>query len=472
MIGRINEKNLLIKALYSNRSEFIAVYGRRRVGKTYLVRETLGDKFTFSYSGMANASAKEQIRSFHNSILRHGGKKGPIPTNWIDAFNELAIFLQSSHDTRKVVFIDELPWMDSRKSSFLKSFEQFWNDWASPRKDVVLIVCGSATSWIISNIIKNHGGLHNRLTYSISLKPFTLAECEEYVKELGICNMGRRSVVEAYMVFGGVPYYWSQLNPSLSLAQNIDALFFCRDSLFANEFNDLYASLFRSPDPYIKIIKALAKKKIGMTRKEVAAALNIHENGSLTKYLDELESCGFIRRYNSYSSKTKNSVFQLIDNFTLFYFRFLASGINNDPQYWSKCQTSPEYFNWMGLAFERVCLLHTDAIKRALGISGIITSEYALRLPPQDGMSGAEIDLLIDRSDNAITICEIKYTKGPFTITRSYSDILWNKVARLTASLRTQRSIFVALISPMGITENEYVSSVQNIITLDDLFIR
>lgn len=470
IVGRVTEKALLEKAYKSDQSEFIAIYGRRRVGKTFLVRETFGDRFTFSYSGMPNTSTKMQLQSFHISLMEQGLEKCPIPENWIEAFHQLATFLNNSEDKRKVVFIDELPWMDGPKSSFLPAFEQFWNNWASARKDILLIVCGSSTSWIINKIIKNHGGLHNRLTNRIALKPFTLAECEKYVKALGIKNMNRQNIIEGYMIFGGVPYYWSQLEKGMTMAQNIDRLFFAPDALFANEFNDLFASLFKNPEPHMSIITALGKKKVGMTRDELAGASKLLPNGSFTRYLEELESCGFIRRYISLGSTTRNSVFQLIDNFTLFYFKFLASRKNNDPTFWSKNIVTPSYYNWCGLAFERVCLLHSDQIKKALGISGIITSEYALRLKEANGMPGAEIDLLFDRADKAITLCEIKYTKGKFAITKSYAEQLWNKSERVQASLKSPRSIFIAMITANGLTENEYSDTVQSSITKDELF--
>lgn len=469
LVGRKEEIYQLEKAYSSSESEFVAIYGRRRIGKTYLVRETLHDKLTFTHAGVANLPAKGQLRAFYNTLIEHGYKPESVPNNWLDAFHQLSMFISESEGGKKVIFLDELPWMDTPKSDFLPAFEHFWNGWASARKDILLIVCGSATSWIIKNIVHNHGGLHNRLSRSIRLKQFTLKECEQYAN-LQHLKLTRSQIIEAYMIFGGVPYYWSKLENRFSLAQNIDRMFFTDSAIFKSEFDDLYNSLFKRPEPYVKIISALGKKKAGMTLEEISETTLLARNGPLTKYLTDLNACGFIRSYSAYGNRVKGTVYQLIDNFTLFYFRFLASRKNNDPAFWSKNIVTPSYYNWCGLAFERVCLLHSEQIKNALGISGIITSEYALRLKGADGIPGAEIDLLFDRADKAITLCEIKYTKGKYTITQSYAEQLWNKSERVQASLKSPRSIFIAMITANGLADNEYSDAVQTSITKDALF--
>ena len=469
LVGRKKEIRLLMKAYNSNRSEFVALYGRRRVGKTYLIRETFKDRFTFSYSGMANVSSKMQLQAFRDSLEEYGYVKGGVPRNWTEAFNMLAKFLSRKKSRKKVVFLDELPWLDGPKSSFLPAFEHFWNNWASARKDILLIVCGSATSWIINKIVKNHGGLHNRLTYRLPIDQFTLRECEEYAASLKL-NLTRPMILEAYMIFGGVPYYWSQLTGGLSLSQNIDELFFGKRATFSTEFNELYSSLFKNPEPYIDIITALGKKKVGMTREEIVKATQLDANGRLTRYLGELEACGFIHRYSALGLKTKSAVFQLIDNFTLFYFKFLASGKNTDRQFWSKNRTTPVFYNWSGLAFERVCLLHTEQIKRALGISGILTGEYAWRTPPKNGNPGAEIDLLIDRADKAINICEIKFSSGKYSIDKKYAETLRNKAVCLRTETKTKKAIFLTMITTEGLVQNEYANEVHQSLNADILF--
>lgn len=469
LIGREEEIYQLEEAYSSTESEFVAIYGRRRIGKTYLVREVLQDRFTFFHAGVSKLPAKGQLQAFYNSLVNHGFNPSRIPKNWLEAFQYLSNYLINRKEKRKVVFLDELPWMDTSKSDFLPAFEHFWNGWASTRKDILLIICGSATSWIIKNIVNNHGGLHNRLSRNIRLQQFTLNECEKYAKSLQM-RMTRSQIIEAYMIFGGVPYYWSKLDYRFSLAQNIDRMFFSDNAIFKNEFNALYASLFKRPEPYLKIISALGKKKIGMTLEEISDATKLSRNGSLTKYLTDLEACGFIRLYSSYGNRIKGAVYQLIDNYTLFYYRFLSSKKITDEGYWSKIQTSSTYSNWCGLSFERVCLLHIKQIKKALGIDGILSNEFSWRTPPYADLPGVEIDLLIERADKVFNLCEMKFTKNPFTIDKKYAAVLQNKVSRLRDVTNTRNSIFLTMISASGLTANEYANEIQNILTAGALF--
>ena len=471
LIGREKEIQELRQAYDSGESKFVAVFGRRRIGKTYLVREVFQDDFAFTYSGMAQASTKEQLQRFYLTLKDRGFKGGSYPNNWIEAFYMLEQYLEGLPEGKKVVFLDELPWMDGPKSSFMPAFENFWNAWASARKDILLIACGSATSWMVKKILKNRGGLHNRLNNQIHLQPFNLHECELYAKSINL-PLERQEIMEAYMVFGGIPFYWSLLNKSLSLPQNIDTLFFGRTPKLGNEFKELYSSLFKQPEPYLDIITALAKKKIGMTREEIITNSNLPTNGQLTKYLEDLENCGFIRRYQAIGSKTKNALYQLIDNFTLFYFKFMEGKKNTDANYWSKIQMASIFNVWCGLAFERVCLLHTEQIKKALGISGVITNEYSWRTAATNEHSGAQIDLLIDRSDKAINLCEMKYSYGPYTIDKKYMENLRNKAALFRQLTKTRKGIALTMITSFGLVKNTYsMNNIHSQVTADDLFV-
>ena len=470
LIGREKEIQELRQAYDSDESKFVAIFGRRRIGKTYLVREVFQDNFAFTYSGMAQASTKEQLQRFYLTLKSQGFKGGAYPNNWIEAFYMLEQYLEGLPEGKKVVFLDELPWMDGPKSSFMPAFENFWNAWASARKDILLIVCGSATSWMVKKILKNRGGLHNRLNNQIHLQPFNLHECELYAKSINL-PLERQEIMEAYMVFGGIPFYWSLLNKSLSLPQNIDTLFFGRTPKLGNEFKELYSSLFKQSEPYLDIITALAKKKIGMTREEIITNANLATNGQLTKYLEDLENCGFIRRYQAIGSKTKNALYQLIDNFTLFYFKFMEGKKNTDANYWSKIQMASIFITWCGLAFERICLLHSEQIKKALGISGVITTEYSWRTAATDEHSGAQIDLLIDRSDKAINLCEIKYSDGPYTIDKKYMENIRNKATLFRQLTKTRKGIALTMITSYGLVKNSYsMNNIHSQITADDLF--
>ena len=469
IIGRKEEQQILHSAVQSENSEFVAVYGRRRVGKTYLIRETFGYKFTFQHTGLAKGNTKEQLFSFAISLRDAGYDDCPIPKSWLEAFSLLSTYLKNSTDEKKIVFLDELPWMDTPRSNFISAFEHFWNGWASARKDIVLIICGSATSWIINKVINDHGGLHNRVTKQIALQPFTLKECEMFAKSKGL-EMSRYQLAECYMVLGGIPYYWSLLEKGLSLAQNIDKIIFAKNGKLSNEFNQLYASLFKSPEQYIDIVTALGKKKAGMTREEIIAATDKYSNGALSKVLDELEYCGFIRKYNGFDKKSKQAIYQLIDNYTLFYFKFIQQNENNDEHFWSASIDSAMHRAWSGLAFERLCMAHTQQIKVALGISGVLSNVYSWRKEADEMSDGAQIDLLIDRNDQVINLCEMKYSLSEYAIDAEYEQKLRNKKSAFIDATNTRKAVHLTMVTTFGIKANAHSGIVQNEVKLDDLF--
>lgn len=469
IIGRKEEQKILISAAQSDNSELIAVYGRRRVGKTYLIRETFNYKFTFQHTGLAKGSIKDQLFSFAISLRDAGYDDCPIPKTWLEAFSLLSQLLKNSMDEKKIVFLDELPWMDTARSNFISAFEHFWNGWASARKDIVLIICGSATSWIINKVINDHGGLHNRVTQRIALQPFTLGECEMFIQSKGI-EINRHQIAECYMILGGIPFYWSLLEKGISLSQNIDKMFFAKNGKLANEFNQLYASLFKSPELYINIVTALAKKKIGMTRGEIIEATNTQSNGALTKVLDELEYCGFIHKYNTYGKKSKEIIYQLIDNYTLFYFKFIQQNNNNDKNFWSVSTESPIHRVWSGLAFERLCMTHIQQIKAGLGIAGVLTNVYSWCKNADENSDGVQIDLIIDRNDQVINICEMKFSLSEFAIDAEYEQKLRNKKAIFIESTNTRKAVHLTMVTTYGLRQNSHSGMIQSEITLDDLF--
>lgn len=469
-IGRDKEKALLTKLLDENESSFVAVYGRRRVGKTYLIRTAFQDKFTFVHTGMAHSSLKKQLEAWRSSLRDCGVKKLKIPHSWIDAFDMLKEVINASKEPKKLIFIDELPWLDTHRSGFLSALEHFWNGWASARNDIILIVCGSATSWIINKIVKNHGGLHNRLTHSIHLQPFSLFECEQYAvsKRLG---MNRRQIMECYMVMGGVPYYWSKLERDRSLAQNIDALFFNQDAELKTEFVNLYASLFKKPEPYIAVVNTLGTKKAGMTREDIIKLGGITDNGKLTEVLEDLESCGFIRKYKAFGQKSKGAIFQLIDPYTLFYYQFIQQNMQNDEHFWSTNIGSPLYYNWCGLAFERLCLMHLPQIKTALGISGVVSNACAwMSTSTSTDEKGVQIDLIIDRNDDVIDLCEMKYTKESYHISDDEIEKIIYRQSRFIAQTSTRKAVHLVMVAASGVVHNANANEFQNILTAEDLF--
>ena len=470
IIGRKKEISILQKTVQDEYSHFVAVYGRRRIGKTFLIRETFGYRFTFQHAGLSGGGLKEQLFAFEASIKDAGGTVSGHPNNWLEAFEDLKELIRNSTEKKKVIFIDELSWMDTRNGDLLIALENFWNGWASSRRDIVLIVCASATSWMLSKVIHNKGGLYNRLTEQIGLCSFSLSECEEYVRSMGV-NFNRNQILQYYMIFGGVPYYWSFIQKGFSLSQNIDRILFEKDAPLKDEFKYLYSSIFKNPTVHLKIIETLARKKTGMTREELIALSGITNSGDLTKKLDELENCGFIRKYNAFGMKKKNAVYQLIDCFTLFYYQFLIDE-PTDEHFWSNQLNMPKINTWMGLAFERVCLDHIAQIKQKLGISGVYTdiNSWYCKADPDKGVAGSQIDLLIVRKDQVINLCEMKYSGSEFTITSNADKDIRNKIHDLMTITGTKYAIYPTIITNYGLVENSYSGNIASVITMDDLF--
>jgi len=471
LVSRDKEKKVLLEALNTEESQFIAVYGRRRVGKTYLIRQVYGDSFTFEHSGLANGNKNEQIHAFTASIRRAGLDVKEVPSNWLDAFELLKDLIQLSRKKKKVVFIDELSWMDTQKAGLLIALENFWNGWASARDDVVFIVCASATSWMLDKIVHNKGGLYNRLTAQIYLKPFRLIECEDYLKSKNI-NLSRYDILELYMAIGGVPFYWNYIKKGRSVAQNIDAMFFEEDAPLKEEFRYLYASLFKNPQNYIDVVSALGNKKVGLTRNELAEAAGLPNSGYLTKIINELISCGFIRKYTVFGKKTKDALYQLTDFYTLFYFQFLKRK-RVDENFWSLNTDTSVRNIWCGLAFERVCMDHVAEIKYKLGISGVITEVHSWSSKPnkERKTKGAQIDLVIVRNDRIINLCEMKYSISDYTLKQKDDESLRNKIAALKESVKTRYSIHPVLVTTYGLSEGKYSGIYQNVVNSDNLFL-
>ena len=472
LIGRNSEKQELLDLLESDQSEFVAVYGRRRVGKTYLIREAFNYHFTFQHTGILDASLQEQLAEFQQSLKSAGYRKCPEPANWHEAFHLLASLLEKSKEEKKVVFIDELPWMDTPNSNFIRALDHFWNGWASARKDIVIIVCGSATSWIINKIIMNYGGLHNRLTHQIFLHPFTLAECEQYSQRRRL-GFTQKQLLEAYMALGGIPYYWSFLKKGQSLAQNFDRMFFAENGEMTREFDALYASLFRHPQPHIAIIKALSTKKSGLMRNEILLETGLDDNSTFIKTLKELEQCGFVRKYTCLGKVSKDALYQLMDNFTLFYFKFMQENLNANPNFWTSSLGTPIHNTWAGLAFERVCLQHLPQIKAALGFSAVISTAYSWTFKAKDKKedeNGVQIDLLIDRNDGIINLCEMKYASDFYSIDKEEDAKLRHRQAVFMRESKTKKAVHLTMITTYGLAKGGYSDDIHSQVTMEDLF--
>ena len=475
MIGRKQEVDELRRLYERNRAELVAVYGRRRVGKTFLVDEAFSGKFTFRHAGLspvdveANGLLRAQLDHFYNSLILFGMDECKKPDSWLDAFLLLEKHLQKIDDgTRQLVFLDELPWLDTARSGFITAFEGFWNNWGCHRKNLMVVVCGSANSWILDKLINNHGGLYNRVTYEIKLSPFTLKECEELYNDNGI-KFSRYDIAQSYMIFGGIPYYMGYMDGRLSLAQNVDKLFFAKGSKLQNEYDRLFDSVFVNPDAVKSIVEFLATKNAGYTRKEIIEKQGASNGGRLSRNLNALIASDFVIKYVPFGFSKKEEHYKLIDPFCLFYLRFVKDWNQENDKYWQQNVVSQPVSIWRGFAFENVCFNHIEQIKRALGITGVISSASAWS-KRDDDKEGIQIDLLILRKDNVINMCEIKYYGGEFTVKKDYYRKLLRRQEMLMEEVSPKVSIRSTLITTYGLEHNEYSGIFTNVVLLDDLF--
>ena len=467
VIGRTKEKKRLRELFESGRPEFVAIYGRRRVGKTFLIRQMFENDFVFDLAGLANSNTEKQLLNFNVTIKQLNGQGFEWAENWLFAFEQLKMLIQKSQKERKVVFIDEIPWLDTPYSGFISALEHFWNGWACSRDDLMLLVCGSATSWIMNKLINNHGGLHNRLTATIHLQPFTLSEVELYLKSQEI-EYSRYQIAECYMIMGGIPYYLSKLKRGVSLSQNIDNLFFERDAELKSEFKNLYASLFKDATEYVKVVEALSKKTKGLTRNEILEVTKQQSGGTFSEIMKNLESCGFIRKYSLPTKRKREVLYQLLDFYTLFYFKHLEKFDEQDEHFWTNSVSTPQRSAWAGYAFEMLALLHTKEIKRVLGISGVQTAIFAWR--SEHSKPAAQVDLVIDRKDGIVNLCEIKFSQTQFAIDQEYEENLRNKMAAFKAETKTRKAVHLLMLTTFGLSKNKYFSIAQKEVVLDDLF--
>ena len=474
MIGRHIEQEELLRRYSRNKAEFIAVYGRRRVGKTTLISETFKGKFTFQHAGLSPAEKNHQgamaaqLQHFHYSLKDYGLKEGGTPGNWLEAFYLLEQLLKEKDDgARQIVFLDEMPWMDTPRSGFITALEGFWNNWGCHRKNLMLIVCGSASSWIQNQLINNHGGLYGRVTCEIRLSPFTLCECEQFFEENHV-RFSRYDIVQSYMIFGGIPFYLDALDERLSLAQNIDRLFFEKRARFSDEYDRLFASVFGSPESMKAIVNVLYKRKSGYTRKELSAVNGLPTGGALTAGLKALEVSDFIEKYVPFGKGKRETRYRLIDPFCLFYLHFVSGMQMKDEHYWTHNQTSQPIISWRGLAFENVCFFHIPQIKAALGISSVRSSQSPWIIHGEE--KNAQIDLMIERDDHVVNACEIKYYSTALAVDKQYYQDLLGRQELLTSMISPKSSVYQTIISTYGLKKNEYSGIFTQSVTMEDLF--
>lgn len=468
IIGREAEQKILREIYESKKPEFVAVYGRRRIGKTYLIKNFFKGEFDFYMTGAFNSTMADMLEYFNMQLEEYSGKKWPKPKSWLQAFRQLQDFLKSLKKDRVIVFIDELPWFDTPRSRFISALELFWNGWGDSQTNLKFIVCGSATTWMVGKLIGDKGGLHNRVTRKIYLAPFNLKETEQLLRYNGV-KWNRHQIVECYMAMGGTPYYLSKIDRTKSLPQNIDSLFFHHAGELRTEYDILFRSLFKESTIYRRVVELLSRKAVGMTREEIVASLKLEKGGQISEALKNLISCDFIRVYNSYGKKERDRLYQLTDLFTLFYLKQVKGHQNDSEGYWISLIDNPSHRAWAGYAFEQVCLHHIPQIKATLGISGV-QAEVSSWIGIEDGKRVGQIDLLIDRRDEVINLCEMKYSLSAYDITPSYMAHLNERIEIFRKMTKTRKAIHLTFVTVNGIKHNAQWGMVQNEVTADDLF--
>jgi len=473
LVGRTEEKKILENALSNAGAELIAMYGRRRVGKTFLIKSVFEKQLAFEFSGVHNANKKEQLEGFSIALQKAMGSslKLAIPESWIAAFQLLESYLDTIVKKKKVVvFFDEFPWLNTHKSGFLKAFEHFWNSYASTCPNLKVVICGSAASWMIQNVVNNRGGLHNRVSIRMRLIPFTLTETEAYLKSRSV-NLDRYQILQLYMVLGGIPQYLKAVQPGQSATQIIDQVCFTKHGQLKDEFNKLYASLFDNASHHINVVRALSAKSKGMTRNEIIEVTGLSSGGTTTNILLELEESGFIHSYIPFEKELKETVFRLTDEYSIFYLKYIEKSRAVGAGTWMRLSETSSWKSWSGYAFEAVCFKHISQIKSALGIASIYTEESVWRFISKKGQPGAQIDLLLDRKDYCINICEIKFSTGQFAITKKYSEELVQKKTVFIAKVKPKKTVFITMITTYGVVPNVYSKGiVQSELTMDALF--
>jgi uncharacterized protein len=471
IIGRANEIAELQSIYSSNKSELVAILGRRRVGKTYLVRNYFANQISFEFVGILDGTLQEHMERFAKSLGKYfyNNQTTQVPKNWFEAFDKLELaILKSRSKKKKVIFLDELPWMGASHISFKKAFSLFWNTFASTRADVVVIFSGSSNAWIHNKIFKDRGGLFQRVTRRIHLAPFTLAETAQFLKNKNI-TLNNYAVLDAYMMLGGIPFYLELIKPNESVTQAIDRLFFKANAELKTEFTELFKSLFNDIPIYKQIVELLAKHTEGLYRNELLKKLKTKSGGQVTSVLEELDYCGFISTTVAFGNKNKDKKFKLTDAYTMFYLKFVKD--NTEKNKWAQITTTQKCISWSGIAFETACKAHIPQIKEALKITGILSTEGAWHHKGTAEMKGAQIDLLIDRADKVISLCEIKYYNNSITLTKEMANNIRNKIASFSFHTGTKKSLMPIIISPYGITENiNSIGFIQKSIDIQDLF--
>lgn len=474
IIGRKEEQKELRWLYEQNEAKFVAVYGRRRVGKTFLIRETFENEFAFYHTGLSPVELQgeylktAQLEAFANSLRRYGLAVNRKPSTWGQAFEMLIELIMSKpKDTRQVIFIDEMPWMDTPKSGFITAFESFWNGWASAQPEILLVVCGSSSSWIMDNLINSPGGLYDRVDTEIQLQPFTLKETEQMLEMKGV-EMSRYDIMELYMAVGGIPYYLNQLKPGLSASEQIDHMFFARNAKLGNEYERLFNSTFANPELIESIVRFLSGRHGGYSRDDISKKINV-QGKTLTQLLRSMCVSNFIEKYQPFGCNARQLQYRLVDHFCWFWLK-QVEGKSRPEHYWRDNCTSPATRAWRGIAFEELCMTHVEQMKAALGISGVATEHSPWIVPATEEQRGGQVDLILTRKDNMVHVCEMKCYDDLYQISQEEELKLRHRLSLVRENVKKRQSVQATLVTTFGLKQGKYSGIYTQTVLLDNLF--
>ena len=468
IVGRTLEKKIMRQLLDNDKSDFLAMYGRRRVGKTFLIREFYKKHTVFHCSGINSSSMEDQLDIFYESLMTAGVMATGAPQSWLEAFRAVKLLIDSKKSKKKkVIFLDEVSWLDTPRSKFVPALSHFWNTYCELRNDIILVVCGSVSTWIMDNILNNRGELHNRHTKKIRLKPFSLYETEVFLKSRRV-KLVRKDICTLYMLIGGIPYYLDAISPGRSISQIMDDLFFGKSAALANEYENLYPALFKNAENHMEVVEALSSKNAGLTRQEILKSITLKSGGTFTKVLTELTSCEFVKKLYPIDKRSEGAVYRLVDEYSIFYHKYIKTKSIKS----GKALAASRSFNaWSGFAFENLCIRHSDHVAHGLGVSGTDYEVFTFKSSKTKDHSGMQIDLIIDRTE-ATHIIEAKYYKDEYKLTADEAKKIRNRITQFQRKTKSKKSIFVTLISPYGALKNEhYLAEVTNQLIVDQLFI-
>jgi hypothetical protein len=483
LIGRQAERETLSRAAAVDRAALVAIYGRRRVGKTHLVRTHLAPLagVYFEIIGQHAAPRATQLANFkeqlESTFFRY---RLPELTSWREALSLLGDAVErAAHERPRepiVVFFDELPWMATHRSGLVPAIDYLWNARLSKLPNLVWVLCGSAASFMLDRLINAKGGLHNRITHRLRLDPFQLSDTRDFLASRGL-RRGTAQTLELYMALGGVPYYLLQVPRGASAAQAIGQICFERSGQLSDEFARLFSSLFDDSGEHEKLIRAVAKRRAGVLRDELISLAGLKSGGRVSRRLDELEAAGFLARFVPYGKTKRDTSYRLIDEYCLFYLSWIepaptSSFSTSGVKYWQAKAGSPGFRAWAGYAFEGICLKHSAEIQAALGIDTMANVVGTWRYAPASGTSdrGAQIDLLFDRPDGVINLCELKYAADEFVLTKAYAKELVEKVEIFKRRSKAKKDVLVTLVTTHGLKPGLWNDEViDSVVTVDEM---